>query len=70
MFMIDVNTLAILHQERHDAFVRQAEMARLVKAQQARNKLERPVVHTNVLAGFRQMIQAVLQTNVRAVRPQ
>ena len=69
MFMIDVNTLAILHQERHDEFVRQAEMARLVKAQQARNNLERPVVHTNVLAAFQQMIRTVLQTHVRAVRP-
>ena len=69
MFMIDVNTLAILHQERHDEFVRQAELARLVKAQQERDNLARPVVHTNVLAAFQQMVRTVLQTHVRAVRP-
>lgn len=69
MFMIDVNTLAILHKERHDEFVRKAELARLLKAQQERNPA-RPVVRLNVLAGFQQMVQAVLQTHVRAVRPQ
>lgn len=69
MFMIDVNTLAILHKERHDEFVRKAELARLLKAQQGRNPA-RPAVRLNVLAGFQQMVQAVLQTHVRAVRPQ
>lgn len=69
MFMIDVNTLAILHKERHDEFVRKAELARLIKAQQKRN-LSRPVVRPNVLAAIQHMVQAVLQTHVRAVRSQ
>ena len=69
MFMIDVNTLAILHKERHDEFVRKAELARLIKAQQKRNQA-RPVVRLHLLASFQQMIQSVLQTHVRAVRPQ
>lgn len=69
MFTIDINTLSILHQERHDEFVRQVELARLVKAQQERDNVDHPVVRTNVLAAFQQMVRTVLQTHVRAVRP-
>lgn len=69
MFMIDANTLAILHKERQEEFVRRAELARLVKAQRASNKLTQSATRTSVLAGFQQMVQAVLQTHIRAVRP-
>lgn len=67
--MIDVNTLAILHKERQDEFVRRAELARLLKAQQESSNAAQPVARMNVWAGFQQMVQAILPTHVRAVRP-